>query len=84
MLSKRPIQVYLLRRQDRALRRIARERGESLSAMIRASVDLMLREMPVETDPAWGIVNLGQSDSDDLGRAHDDHLAEELAAETRR
>ena len=78
-LTKRPIQVYLEERQDRALRRLAAEEGVSLSELIRRSVDLLLAQLPVERDPAWKIIGLGRSDVNDLGTRHDDHLVDELS-----
>jgi hypothetical protein len=82
MKADRPIQVYLEERQDRALRRIARERGTTLTELVRESLDLWLRARPAEKDPAWQIVGLGASDTDDLGRAHDEHLAAALGTES--
>lgn len=83
-LTKRPIQVYLEERQDRALRRLAAEQGVSLSELIRRSVDLLLAQLPVEQDPAWKIIGLGRSNVSDLGTQHDEHLAQELSQEINR
>jgi len=84
MRSERPIQVYLDAQHDRALRRIAEERGSSLSEIIRESVELWLLQLPAGSDPAWDIVDLGESDTDDLGRAHDAHLVSALEGEADR
>ena len=83
-LTKRPIQVYLEERQDRALRRLAAEEGVSLSELIRRSVDLLLAQLPVEQDPAWQIIGLGSSDVNDLGARHDKYLAQEISEEINR
>jgi hypothetical protein len=80
-LTKRPIQVYLEERQDRILRRLAAEEGISLSELIRRSVDLMLDQLPMEKDPAWQIVGLGNTGISDLGTDHNNHLVEELSKE---
>jgi hypothetical protein len=83
-LTKRPIQVYLEERQDRTLRRLAAEEGVSLSELIRRSVDLMIDQLPVETDPAWKIIGLGGTGTSDLGTRHDEHLVQELGKEINR
>jgi 16S rRNA U516 pseudouridylate synthase RsuA-like enzyme len=74
VLAKRPIQIYLEERQDRALRRIAEEKGISLSELIRRSIDLYLENLPVEDDPALKIVGLGRSGLGDLAERHDEYL----------
>jgi hypothetical protein len=83
-LTKRPIHVYLEERQDRALRRLAAEEGVSLSELIRRSVDLMIEQLPVEQDPAWKIIGLGNTATSDLGTHHDQHLMRELGKEINR
>jgi hypothetical protein len=80
-LAKRPIQVYLKERQDRVLRRLAAEEGVTLSELIRRSVDLMIEQLPVEQDPAWKIIGLGNSATSELGTHHDQHLVRELGKE---
>ena len=82
-LTKRPIQVYLEQQQDRALRRLAKNKGVSISELIRQGVQLLLDQIPVVDDPAWDIVGLGASDVDDLASRHDEHLVEELQREMR-
>lgn len=81
MLAKRPIQVYLDERQDRALREIASRRGASLSGIVRRSVDLWLSQIPEEEDAAWQIIGIASSAADDLGLEHDRHLYATLEAE---
>jgi hypothetical protein len=39
-------------------------------------VDLLLTESPVEDDPLWGIVGLGNSGVHDLALEHDRYMAE--------
>ena len=84
ILTKRPIQVYLEERQNRALRRLTTEEGVSLSELIRRSVDLLLAQLPKETDPAWKIIGLGSSGVNDLATRHDEYLVEELSKEINR
>lgn len=74
-LTKRPIQVYLEERQDRALRALAGAQQVSIAELIRRSVDLLLEELPIEDDPAMKIVGLGDSGIGDLAEKHDEYLA---------
>jgi len=73
-LTKRPIQVYLEERQDRALRALAKAQQVSIAELIRRSVDLLLAELPIEDDPAMRIVGLGDSGLGDLAENHDKYL----------
>ncbi len=81
--TKRPIQVYLDERQDRALRRLASEENVTISELIRRGVDLLLEEVPAEKDPAYQIIGLGSSGVADLGAHHDAYLAQEIEKEGR-
>jgi hypothetical protein len=82
--SKRPIQVYLDERQDRALRRLASQEEATLSELIRRGVDLLLERTPVEQDPAYQMIGLGSSGIADLGERHDEYLAQEIEKESLR
>lgn len=76
-LTKKAIQIYLEPAQDRALRGLAQRRGVSIGALIRQSVQRYLEaEVPVEEDPAMGIVALGRSGRGDLSPGHDKYLAQ--------
>lgn len=77
-LMSRPIQVYLEERQDKALRSLAQKQNVSLSELIRHSVDLLLSQTPIEDDPLWKIVGLGNSGVTDLATRHDDYLVDIL------
>lgn len=75
-LHKKPIQVYLEPEHERALRRLATERGLSMGEIIRRCLDRYLTaEMPLEDDPALRIVGLGESTRGDLAENHDRYLA---------
>lgn len=74
-LTKRPIQVYLEQRQDRALRALSRAQRVSIAELVRRSIDLLLDELPIEDDPAMKIVGLGHSGIGDLAEKHDEYLA---------
>jgi hypothetical protein len=73
-LTKRPIQVYLKQEQDRALRALAQKLGLSIAELVRRSIDHYLAELPVEEDPALGIVGLGHSGVGDLAAEHDRYI----------
>lgn len=72
----KPLQVYLKPSQDRALRHLAEEEKVSLAELVRRSVELYLSQMPLEDDPALGIVGLGASEIGDLAEKHDHYLVE--------
>lgn len=74
-LTKKPIQIYLEPAQDKALRILAERRGTSIAALIRRGVDRFLgEEVPVDEDPALGIVALGSSGIGELSTNHDLYL----------
>lgn len=75
-LTKKPLQVYLRQAQLEALRGIASRRRVSLAELVRQAVDRLLADIPLEEDPIWGIVGLGDSGAGDLAAEHDRYLAE--------
>jgi hypothetical protein len=80
----RMIPIYLEERQERILRRVAKEQNTSLNSLVRRGVDLLLQRLPAEQDPAWQLAGIGSSDEPDLGKRHDDFLISELQREGRR
>jgi hypothetical protein len=76
-MKKKPLKVYLRQEQLEPLRALAERRGESLAALVRQGVDLLLAEVSIQEDPLWDIVGLGRSDVGDLALRHDDYLAED-------
>ena len=60
-LKKKPIQIYIDVGQDTLLDALSRRRGISKAAIIRESIEKMLREMPVEEDPAMELMGMGGS-----------------------
>lgn len=81
-LTKKPIQIYLEPRQDRALRALSKRRGVSIAELIRRSVDTYLVELPVEDDPALEVVGLFRSGRGDLAEDHDRYIAEWVQQES--
>jgi hypothetical protein len=71
---KKPIQIYLREDQAESLHKIAERRGESVAALVRQGVDLLLEQLPAEEDPLLDIVGLYDSGHDDLAEKHDDYI----------
>jgi len=75
-LSKKALQVYLRQDQLEALRALAKKEKVSIAELVRQGVDRLLAETPIEDDPLWDLVNLGESGAGDLAAEHDRYLAE--------
>jgi len=82
-IVKSPIQVYLDERQNQALHRLAKEKNTTVSELVRHGIDLLLRQVPVENDPAFQIVGLGASGVPNIAEKHDEYLAREIQKESR-
>ena len=80
MLIKEPIAVYLEQDKYEALKTLAETRHISLDELIREGVERLLDETPDETpieeDPLWNIIGIGDSGLGDLAENHDKYLAE--------
>ncbi len=74
-LKKKPIQIYIEHRQDNVLEVLSKNRGVSKSEIIRDSLEKYFKELPLEEDPAMGLVGLGGSGKGDLSDKHDRYLA---------
>jgi hypothetical protein len=74
-LKKKPIQIYIESQQNHVLEDLSRKRGVSKAEIIRLSLDQFLRELPVEEDPAMGLMGLGRSGKKDLSEQHDKYIA---------
>lgn len=83
-LKKKPVQIYIEPKQDRVLAVLAQKRGISKAEIIRLGIDKYLSELPVEDDPAMGIVGLGKSGKSDISESHDVYLAKFLNKKKRR
>ncbi len=81
-----PFQVQLTRAQHRHLKALATARGASMGSIVRESVAGYLTGVPVEEDPAFGIVGLivdrGPQLHGDPAIDHDAYLADALEAES--
>lgn len=79
--KKTPMQVYLRKDQVEALRSVAKRRGESMAALVREGVDMLLQGLPAEEDPLLEIIGLYDSGRGDLAERHDEVLAEMIKEE---
>ncbi len=82
-LKKKPIQIYIEPRQNDVLEVLSKKRGISKAEIIRASLEKFLKELPVEEDPAIGLIGLGSSGKGDLSVKHDRYLARYAASKKR-
>jgi hypothetical protein len=82
-MKKKPLQIYLREDQVEALRSVAERRGESIAALVREGVDLLLEGLPPEEDPLLDLVGLFDSGAGDLAEKHDPYLAEMIVSESR-
>jgi len=78
-------QVQLTSGQHRRLKELAATRGASMGSLIRESVTEYLNDLPVEDDPAFGIIGLiddtGDQPHGSVAIHHDEYLADALEAE---
>lgn len=81
---KKPIQIYLRADQVETLRMVAERRGESVAALVRQGVDLLLDQLPPDEDPLLDIVGLYDSGCGDLAEKHDEHLSRLILEESDR
>jgi len=73
-LKKKPIQIYIEPYQDNILEVLSKRRKISKASIIRRSLEKFLKELPIEEDPAMGLVGLGGSKKGDLSAQHDKYL----------
>ena len=73
-LKMKPIQIYIEAQQNRVLEDLSKKKGLSKAEIIRRSLEKFLKELPVEEDPAMGLIGLGSSRKGDLSARHDDYL----------
>ena len=73
-LKKKPIQIYIEPEQDTMLHILAEQKGVSKAAIIRDGIERLIAELPVEDDPAMGLIGIGKSGRRDLSEKHDKYL----------
>jgi len=74
-LKRKPIQIYIEPQQDRALAILSKRKGVSKAHLIREGIVRLLKDLPVEEDPAMGLIGLGSSGKGGLSENHDRYLA---------
>ena len=79
--KKIPMQIYLREDQVETLRIVAERRGESMAALVREGVDMLLDELPPDEDPLMDIIGLYDSGRGDLAEKHDEYLAKMINEE---
>ena len=84
ILKKKPVQIYIEPKQNKVLEVLAQKKGISKAEIIRLGIDKYLGELPVEDDPAMGIIGLGKSGRDDIAESHDAYLVMLLNKKKRR
>jgi hypothetical protein len=74
--AKRPIQIYLEEKQEKALRRLAKERKVSMAALLRRGADKVIDELlPPEKDPLFDLPLVAESGAPaDGAENHDRYL----------
>jgi hypothetical protein len=81
------MQIQLTEEQARAVRRLARERGVSIAAVIRDAVERSLSEGPRSRHDAWEralqVVGAFKSGGGSVAEQHDDWFAEAIEADHR-
>lgn len=78
-LKKKPIQIYIEPKQEKALAALAHKKGVARSEIIRLSLDRYLSELPIEDDPAMNVISLGKSGKTDLAEKHDEYYIKHLS-----
>ena len=73
-LKKKPIQIYIEPRQALALESLSKKKRISKAELIRISLDRYLSALPMEEDPALGIIGMGRSGKNDISERHDAYL----------
>jgi len=73
-IKKIPTQIYLEPEQDKIIALLSKSTGKSKAAIIRSCISKFLSSLPLEKDPALGIMNLGSSGKKDIAEMHDDYL----------
>jgi hypothetical protein len=76
MARMRRTQVYLEPELVASLDRLARERGTSRAALIRAAAQTLVKQQTSSYGSILELVGMGRGDAADVSERHDDYLAE--------
>ena len=73
-LKKKPLQIYIEPGQELLLENLAKEKRISKAEIVRLSLNRYLSSIPLDEDPALGIIGLGRSGKGDISEKHDSYL----------
>lgn len=73
-IKKIPTQIYLEPEQEKVIALLSKATGKSKAAIIRSCIAKFLSNLPLENDPALGIMNLGASGKKDIAERHNEYL----------
>lgn len=76
--KKKAVLIYLEQGQVAGLDALSKKMNISKAALIRESVEKYLNKLPVEDDPAFDIIAIGQSGKSDLSVKHDQYMRKSL------
>jgi hypothetical protein len=62
---------------------LARRRKVPVAELVRQGVDKLLAEVPIEDDPLWDFVGMGDSGIGDLAEKHDEYIVRFVREENR-
>ena len=79
-LRRKPLQIYIEPQQNKVLEILSKKEKVSKAEIIRKSLDKFLKEIPVEEDPALGLIGLGKSGKMNLSDQHDKYLVKYAVA----
>ena len=79
-LRRKPLQIYIEPQQNKVLEILSKKEKVSKAEIIRKSLDEFLKEIPVEEDPALGLVGLGKSGKMNLSDQHNKYLVKYAVA----
>jgi hypothetical protein len=74
--AKKPVQIYLEEKQERILRRLAKENKVSLASLLRKGADHVIEELaPAEKDPLLDLPLIAEAGGPEYGsEKHDEYL----------
>lgn len=74
--TRKPIQIYLDDKQEKALRRLAKDRKVSMASLMRRGADKVIEELlPAESDPLFDLPMIAESGAPVYGSTkHDAYL----------
>lgn len=75
-MKKVAIQIYLDPEQNRVISKLSKAKGKSKTALIRSCIERFIADIPIEEDPALGVMGLGTSGIKDISERHDEMVGQ--------